>query len=213
MKVLAINGSPRKKHNTGLLLEWALAGAASKGATTELIHLKDYRYTGCLSCFACKKIGGSSYGRCAVKDELTPILEKAHEAEALVIGSPIYLSTESAFARAFLERLGFQYILYSKIKGPLSPKKKGVALVYAMNISEDLLEPSGTGAVIKVTKSLMERLFAPCEVLLSCDTLQFDDYSAYDTDMWDSAAKRRRREEVFPLELEKAFAIGQRLAG
>jgi multimeric flavodoxin WrbA len=48
MKVLAFNGSPRRKWNTATLLNHALEGAASKGAETELIHLYDLRYKGCV---------------------------------------------------------------------------------------------------------------------------------------------------------------------
>ena len=59
----------------------------------------------------------------------------------------------------------------------------------------------------------MERLFAPCEVFLACDTLQFDDYSKYDPDMWDVPAKQKRHMESFPQELEKAYALGVKLAG
>jgi multimeric flavodoxin WrbA len=54
MKVIALNGSPRKKWNTATLLKHAVDGAASNGAETELIHLYDYNYKGCISCFACK---------------------------------------------------------------------------------------------------------------------------------------------------------------
>ena len=54
MKVIAVNGSPRKEWNTAAMLEKALAGAADQGAETELIHLYDLKYTGCTSCFACK---------------------------------------------------------------------------------------------------------------------------------------------------------------
>jgi len=50
MKVMAFNGSPRKTWNTATLLEKALEGAASKGAETELIHLYDLNYKGCISC-------------------------------------------------------------------------------------------------------------------------------------------------------------------
>jgi hypothetical protein len=39
MKIIAINGSPRKKWNTATLLEKALEGAASQGAVTDLVHL------------------------------------------------------------------------------------------------------------------------------------------------------------------------------
>ena len=68
MKVLAINGSPRKDWNTATLLKAALDGAASEGAGVELVHLYDLAYHGCVSCFACKLKGGSSYGNCAYKD-------------------------------------------------------------------------------------------------------------------------------------------------
>ena len=73
---MAFNGSPRKKWNTATLLEKALEGAASQGAKTELIHLYDLNYKGCISCFACKTKGGKSYGRCAVKDDLDTSLQE-----------------------------------------------------------------------------------------------------------------------------------------
>ncbi len=101
MQVLAFNGSPRKKWNSGTLLGKALAGAASQGAATELIHLYDLRFTGCISCFKCKTIGGKSYGRCAVKDDLRPLLKRVEAADALILGSPIYFGTVSGEMRSF----------------------------------------------------------------------------------------------------------------
>ena len=73
MKVIAINGSPRKNWNTATMLEKALEGTASEGAETELIHLYDLNFKGCTSCFACKLKDGKSYGKCAMKDELTHV--------------------------------------------------------------------------------------------------------------------------------------------
>ena len=84
MKVMAFNGSPRKKWNTATLLEKALEGAASRGAETELIHLYDLNYKGCISCFACKTKGGESYGRCAVEDDLAPVFRKIEKADAVI---------------------------------------------------------------------------------------------------------------------------------
>ena len=212
MKVLAVNGSPRKKANTASLLERVLAGAASQGAEAELVHLRELTYTGCISCFHCKDPKGKHYGRCAVKDDLRPVLQKAHEADVLVLGSPFYFSIESAFMRAFMERLWFQYYLYSTVKAPLSPRKKAVALVYTMNVKEEDIPLYGKDRVINVAKGVMERLFAPCEVFLCTDTRQFKDYSKYETDMFDVAAKLKRHEEVFPKDLERAFTLGARLA-
>ena len=91
MYVIAINGSPRKNGNTATLLNKALEGASSQGATTELINLYDLNFKGCVSCFACKLKGGKSYGKCDYKDDLTPVLEKVESADAVLLGSPIYL--------------------------------------------------------------------------------------------------------------------------
>lgn len=86
MKVIGVNGSPRKDWNTATLLNRALEGAISQGAETELIHLYDINYKGCISCFACKLKDGKSYGRCAVADDLAPVLKKVAEADALILG-------------------------------------------------------------------------------------------------------------------------------
>ena len=55
MKIYAINGGPRKKHNTAKLLQAALDGAAAapcaEAVETEMIHLYDLNYNGCVSCF------------------------------------------------------------------------------------------------------------------------------------------------------------------
>ena len=73
MTYYAINGSPRKTHNTATILNKALEGvkAADPQAQTELIHLYSHDFSGCVSCFECKRLGGKSYGKCAVRDGLT----------------------------------------------------------------------------------------------------------------------------------------------
>ncbi|MCL2720739.1 MAG: flavodoxin family protein [Treponema sp.] len=91
MKVIAVNGSPRKKWNTHILLEKALEGAKEMGAQTELINLYDINFKGCTSCFACK-LKGVTISKCAMKDELEPILQKICECDALLLGSPVYFN-------------------------------------------------------------------------------------------------------------------------
>jgi multimeric flavodoxin WrbA len=213
MKILAINGSPRKTMNTAALLEKIVQGAAAQGADAELVHLYDLAFKGCISCFHCKDPKGKSYGRCIVKDDLSPILQKAHEADVLVPGSPFYFSMETASMRACLERLWFQYHLYTDRKAPLSPRKKATALVYTMNVREEDMEAYGKNVIVARSKGLMERFFAPCEVFLCCDTKQVNDYSKFEFDVFDIPAKLKRHAEVFPKELERAFALGARLVG
>ena len=101
MRVVAFNGSPRKNGNTATLLGKALEGAQSAGAEGELFNLYEYAYKGCVSCLACKRIDTKHPGRCAVRDELTPLLEKTLAADVLLVGTPVYLGTETSGTRAF----------------------------------------------------------------------------------------------------------------
>jgi len=66
------------------LLEHALEVVASQGPDTERVNLHNLNYTGCTGCFACKLKGRKSYGKCAVQDGMTPILEKIPDTDAPV---------------------------------------------------------------------------------------------------------------------------------
>jgi multimeric flavodoxin WrbA len=179
---------------------------------TELIHLYDYTFTGCISCFACKKIGGHSYGRCAKQDELTPILAQAHDADALLLGSPIYCGTESAGMRAFMERLIFSYYTYSTEAPSLFPRRIKTGLIYTMNVTEEECVMLGYDTQIARSQGYLQRIFGACDILLCTDTYQFEEYSMYESSSLDSARKARRRREVFPKDCEKAYEMGRRCA-
>ena len=212
MQAIAINGSPRKKQNTATLLEKALAGAKAKGARTEMVHLYAPTYKGCISCFECKKIGGKSYGRCAARDDLTAILDRVAEADILILGSPIYLFTESGERRSFMERLLFPYLTYTTDHASIFPGKIRTGLIYTMNLSEKNLVDLHLDKNVAASQGVMARIFGSCEVLVSTDTCQFDDYSKYVSTAWDAEAKARRRREVFPQDCARAYELGARLA-
>jgi multimeric flavodoxin WrbA len=211
MQAIGINGSPRKSWNTATLIKKALAGARSQGAKTELIHLYDLAYKGCISCFACKKIGGKSYGRCVVKDELTPVLKRAAEAQVLILGSPLYFHTESGEMRSFMERLLFPYVTYTPERTCIFPGKAQTGLIYTMNVTEENMPAYHQDVSVAASRGVMARVFGNCEVLLSTDTLQFRDYSKYVSTLFDPVAKAKRREEVFPKDCERAFELGAKL--
>ncbi|MDR1356543.1 MAG: flavodoxin family protein [Tannerellaceae bacterium] len=87
-KVIAINGSPRKKGNTTTLLQHALDGAVDAEAETEeVVHLYGLNYKGCSSCFSCKRKWSGFVGECAMKDELSPILKKVMESDIVIMGT------------------------------------------------------------------------------------------------------------------------------
>jgi multimeric flavodoxin WrbA len=213
MKVMAFNGSPRKKWNTAILLEKALEGASSLGAETDLIHLYGLDYKGCISCFACKTKGHAGYGRCAVKDDLTPILQKVEEADALILGSPVYFGTVTGQMRSFMERLLFPYLAYTDPPGCLFPRKIRTAFIYTMNAQEQQAKERGYPAHFSLNETTLQMIFGASESLCSYDTYQFEDYSKVVSTRFDPEKKARRKAEVFPQDCEKALQLGIRLAG
>jgi multimeric flavodoxin WrbA len=212
VKVLAINGSPRTKHNTATLLNNALEGAASRGAETELVHLYKLNFKGCISCFSCKLKNGESYGRCAVNDELTPILKKAEEADAIILGSPIYLGAATGEMRSFMERLIFPYLVYDVNHSTLFKRKIKAGLIYTMGAREDLMKPLGLDRHLNMVEMFMKRVFGEAESLFVTDTYQFDDYSKYESSRFNVEEKAKRRKEEFPKDCQRAFDMGVRFA-
>ncbi len=211
MKIIAFNGSPRKTWNTATLLEKALEGAVSQGAETKLIHLYDLSFKGCVSCFSCKTIGGKSYGKCAVKDELTPIFENLEEADGIVLGSPIYLGTTTGQMRSFMERLIFPYLTYTEPPQTLFPKKINTGFIYTMNLIEERMK-GFCGQHLGINEMFLRMIFGASESLFAFDTYQFKDYSKVVADRFDPEKKAKRRKEVFPKDCEKAYEMGVRFA-
>jgi len=211
MKVIAFNGSPRKKWNTATLLNKALEGATSQGADTELIHLYDLNFRGCLSCFACKTKGGKSYGKCAARDDLTPILKKVEETDAIILGSPIYFGTVSGEMRSFMERLVFPFWTYTDPPRSLFPKRINVGVIYTMNATPEWLQKLGVERHLRFNENVLKMTFGNLESVYCFDTYQFEDYSKVVADRFDGTKKAKRREEVFPKDCQKAFEMGIRL--
>ncbi len=213
MKVIAINGSPRKSGNTATLLAEALKGAKSAGAQAEMIHLYDLDFKGCKSCFACKLKGGPSYGKCAVQDGLQPVLRTIEEADALLVGSPVYLGNVTGETRSFLERLVYQYLAYMPGMPSLCEKSMPVGLIYTLGANDQRIREQGYDQSVAMIDGFTQAYLGPVESLLVTDTLLFDDFEKFEGSMFDPEAKQKRRREVFPNDCKKAYAMGKRLAG
>jgi multimeric flavodoxin WrbA len=208
VKVIAVNGSPRKNWNTAILLQKALEGAASQGAEAELFHLYDLNYKGCISCFGCKLKNGKSYGVCAVKDDLTSILKIVEGVDAIILGSPIYFGSVTGEMRSFMERLLYPYTTYTQPPGTLFPHKIRTGFIYTLNATEEIAKRLGRDRHFNDNKHLLERVFGSSETLCSYDTYQFEDYSKYAAPRFDPLKKAKRRADVFPKDCDDAFALG-----
>ncbi|MDR3602136.1 MAG: flavodoxin family protein [Desulfosporosinus sp.] len=212
MKVIAVNGSPRKKWNTATLLQKALEGAKSVGAQTEIIHLYDLNFKGCISCFACKRKNSKNIGHCAMQDDLTNVLEKVLKSDVLLLGSPIYFGDVTAGIRAFLERLLFSNLSYNERHRSVFQGKLSSGFIYTMNVPEEFLKKVNyEEALFQTNKNLLQILGGPSEYMISTDTYQFDDYSKYEASMFDEKHKSQVKAEQFPIDCQRAFDMGVQL--
>ena len=209
MKIIAINGSPRKNWNTAALLKRALEGAASVGAETELIHLYPLNFMGCASCFSCKRIGAVRV--CALRDDLAPVLEKLGSADAVIFGSPVYLMSVTSELKACLERFVYPYITYMKEKASHFPRRLPTAFIYTSGAPRGLIEQVRAG--LNPCEGLMDRVFyEKPEALFSYNTWQFQDYDKYEHSAFDLGDKAKQKDEQFPRDCEAARQLGARLA-
>ena len=211
MKIIGLNGSPRKDGNSAKLLAEALRGAEEAGAETESIYLYDKNYKGCRSCFACKR-KSPAYGKgCMMKDDLSPILEQMLLADAWVFSSPIYLGHMSSSLSALLERLEFSHHNYDAHERML-PKEYPSLLLYSMNGNTAFMDKMGIESSCKYDVFLMESFFGHSSYLMANSTLQFDDYSKYHTAGVPVEKKTAYSNEHFPLDLKNAYQRGRKLA-
>jgi len=102
MKVLIINGSPRKDGNTSIAVNEMVKTFTEEGVETKVVQIGNEAIRGCIACGAC-----ASKKKCAFDDvvnELAPIFE---EADGLVVASPVYYASPNATLIACLDRLFF----------------------------------------------------------------------------------------------------------
>lgn len=99
MKVLGVSLSPRKDGKTVELIKLVLKGAEHEGAGVELYSVAEKHIEPCDGCRKCFQTGD-----CHVKDDMQELYKKLLEADALIVGSPVYVYTLTAQAKIFLDR-------------------------------------------------------------------------------------------------------------
>ncbi len=207
-RIIAVNAGPRMGWNTETLITEASKGAESAGAKVERFDLfRLEKYTGCISCFGCKK--EKFKGHCVCRDGLTPVLDAIRESDGLIIGSPNYLSEMTASFRALYERLIFQNLTYNTKTPCCNERQIPVLLIMTSNAPDTMYR-----GLIRDYRQTLNRFVGPTEVFVSGNTLQLKDYGKTDWEwtMFDPAAKMKRHENVFPKERQKAFEMGAALA-
>ena len=206
-KIVVVNAGPRRGWNTDTLITEAARGAESAGAEIERFDLfRLERYTGCISCFGCKK--EKFKGRCICRDGLTPVLDAIRRSDGLIIGSPNYLSNMTASFRALYERLIFQNLTYS-VENPCCNEHAVPVLLIMTSNAPDTMYAN----LIDEYQQTLNTFVGPTNVLVSGETMQLKDYGATDWPwtLFDPEERRARHESVFPEECKKAYELGTQL--
>jgi len=119
VKVLAINGSPRKNGNMQIMIDAVVEGLKHAGIVVESVSLADYEIKPCDACERCYRKAWD----CPIKDDAVTVLKKMAAADGLIVGSPVYFGGVTAQLKALMDRSIMPYqsaLLKDKVGGALS---------------------------------------------------------------------------------------------
>ena len=185
MKVLAINGSPRRGGNTELLLDRVLEGVYTRGIKGEKVTLNELEFSPCQECDNMK-----DDGTCIVEDDMQKLYEKIKEADVIVVASPIFFGSLSAQTKMMIDR--FQCLWRAKylLKKEVGYKKKKAAFIS--------VEGSDREDFFDNARSIVRNLFA---------TINAD----YKEELFCPLVDKKGNILKHPDCLKKAFELGVRL--
>lgn len=124
MKILVINGSPRKNGNSVFLSQTASEVMIAEGADVKTINLSKMKIHPCVACDTCMKTGVN----CVFKDDLEEIYEDIKSADGFIFASPVYWLSVSSYMKIFWDRM---YGLYVNNEKFMDGKKAAIILTHA----------------------------------------------------------------------------------
>jgi multimeric flavodoxin WrbA len=132
MKALAISGSPRAGGNTDFFVNTMLKELSAKGVETEFVAMRDIKIAPCKGCYGCltKKA-------CVQDDDFEPLYERMLASDAIIVGTPVYVSRPSSLLSPLLERVTFTgrgsgRLLSGKVGAPVTvARRAGVTFAFS----------------------------------------------------------------------------------
>lgn len=132
MKLLAVNGSPRKEGNTSRMLDRVCRPLAEAGIEVETVYMHGLDFAQCKACCACmKKKDKHCHG---YKDDCNEIIDKVIASDIILLGSPVYFGSVTGQIKAFMDRVGF----VNRVNEQFLPRKIGAAVTPARRAGEVL---------------------------------------------------------------------------
>jgi len=151
MKVIGFIASPRKEGNTAWVVNKILEGAKERGAKTQSWYFNDLDIKPCQGCLCCHSEGGKG---CVIKDDMRKLYDALDQADALVLGSPVYMGQMSAQAKTFTDRL------FAQISPRFSPhyKEKAVKKKLILAFTQGNPDPGMFQVYFDYTKHIFQLL-------------------------------------------------------
>lgn len=124
MKVLIINGSPRLNGNTAQVLSEMKKVLIEEELEVEIFQVGTKNIRGCIACNKCRELG-----KCIFDDVVNELLPKLHEADALVVATPVYYASANGTLISLLDRLFYanQVDLSMKVGASIAIARRGGA--------------------------------------------------------------------------------------
>lgn len=152
MKIMNVIGSPRSGGNSATVARMLLEKLPAENVRVRTVQLNQLNYRGCQGCMACK----TQADQCAVRDDLTGVLEEIRASDLVLIATPVYIGEISAQTKGLLDRF-YSYFLPDYITNPtpgrLAPGKKLVFIV-----SQGNPDPNAYGDIIAKYTQFFGRL-------------------------------------------------------
>ena len=102
MKVIAINGSPKKEGNTFHALKLVADALDNEDIETEIVHIGNKTIKGCIACGKCAE---NRDEKCIIDDAVNEVVQKIKTADGILLGSPVYYSGIAGTMKSFLDRM------------------------------------------------------------------------------------------------------------
>ena len=186
MMVLGIMGSPRLGGNTDLLMDEALKGARSQGAFAEKIVVDELDIAPCREICGCMRDG-----RCVIRDDMDDVYRSLEEADALIVGSPIFFYGLPSQLKALVDRCQALWARKYVLKQETArPGRKGAFIAVGATKGADLFDGS---------KLTMKYFF---------DAMGMD----YAEELFIRSVDQKGEVKKHPTAMKDAYELGKRLA-
>ena len=133
MKVLLVNGSPRKYGNTNKILEEVKKELTNEKIDAEIFWIKNKPIQGCTACYKCIELG-----KCAFEDTVNEFVEKMKDADGFIFGTPVHYGSAAGNFISFLDRVFYSaglsgkadYFMFKPAASVITARRAGTTATY-----------------------------------------------------------------------------------